>query len=998
MKFCFALVPLVCGGKLREDLFKKFASADGIAGKKPYGFCTRMIHCKGWKRLEANRMFAFQDVEQKNFNSIMRRSLVWRCKARFEDPHVIEAAYPDIHKDGVFKKDPDLEAFLTSGPAVAAGLQLQHAFEMDHGKDQCIDMIEQYVSWGGDHGLTEATMRRACKLPPRDVREATTRAGAVLDVVEVDEDKEDTEQWYALQKAIMEFLLIKKRLHVSSTMLSSFKCPENCPNVSKGEMLDALVARSYALKCPGSGRAAAAGVFMPLLSFKVPLEKLIDHKSLTCNVQLPEVYDVQGLSSYLHGCLYRRENVDILADTWRKMSKRRKAARAGRPDAEEKKIKLEMQERGDKLLQAESNADKLLEQLQGPAAKRRRGKTPSSSEVKVETGNYAAAVCTYHYGGSGQLRSRKHVDGIGAQKFTRRVQQVLLPHTHDLDIENSLFSLMHQLLTRLGLNPSMPEECREALNACWTDRTGICSKLCVPAAEGKQLLVSIFYGGGFPRAMQGIDLLHDLQKAAIYCKWVAVAALPDDFKDVQRDETKKNPEASLLAYLYCACEDFILSHWLEFLQKTLTPKHLSLHFDGVRVAAMHNIDVDDICRQCEHHIAEKTGFHVRIKEKKHRYILEILHAKAIETKDPRFHDAHRLRQTGNCIPHSLACLEALPDDKEAALADMANPHNVHMQQRGCRTYEQCVELLGCKLRPVLPQQQDLPAGSFLLHVENGGRPHCVAVRRDEDEPVTIWDTDCEFQVAATDFRAAILEGTDASTCVLFVLVTDADDKMEEDDVELRLLGMSAGAAGMLDESGDEEEQAASTELEWLDEHGQVTVEAALLKELEAEISSYLEKARCNTIKAHHGAFPCPACPFRTFDRCSRLTQHLQRYHRKKNQFCCSGTKQLRVALALHDSDMLAQRRRGSYLKRSAELLKKSINPSLSKHNNCIDRSIRLLLDASGPRIVHVEALAAQQARRVGRLWYTRAFAERIFQELLLQHGKATSPGHVKLPN
>ena len=133
---------------MREDLFKKFASADGIAGRKPYGFCTRMINCKGWKRLEANRMFAFQDVEQKNFNSIMRRSLVWRCKARFEDPHVIEAAYPDIHKDGVFKKDPDLEAFLTSGPAVAAGLQLQHAFEMDHGKDQCIDMIEQYVSWG----------------------------------------------------------------------------------------------------------------------------------------------------------------------------------------------------------------------------------------------------------------------------------------------------------------------------------------------------------------------------------------------------------------------------------------------------------------------------------------------------------------------------------------------------------------------------------------------------------------------------------------------------------------------------------------------------------------------------------------------------------------------------------------------------------------------------------------------------------------------------------
>ena len=151
--------------------------------------------------------------------------------------------------------------------------------------------------------------------------------------------------------------------------------------------------------------------------------------------------------------------------------------------------------------------------------------------------------------------------------------------------------------------------------------------------------------------------------------------------------------------------------------------------------------------------------------------------KPSKPKTQRFHDAHRLRQTGNCIPHSLACLEALPDDKEAALADMANPHNVHMQQRGCRTYEQWVELLGCKLRPVLPQQQDLPAGSFLLHVENGGRPHCVAVRRDEDEPVTIWDTDCEFQVAATELQGCNPRG---DRCVNVCLVRLSDRRRRQD--------------------------------------------------------------------------------------------------------------------------------------------------------------------------------------------------------------------------
>ena len=83
-------------------------------------------------------------------------------KARFEDPHVLQGAYSDIFKDGGFPKDPDLQAFLTSGPAVAAGLQIQHAFEMKFNKDDCVNIIENYVSFGGDGGLTEDTMRAAC--------------------------------------------------------------------------------------------------------------------------------------------------------------------------------------------------------------------------------------------------------------------------------------------------------------------------------------------------------------------------------------------------------------------------------------------------------------------------------------------------------------------------------------------------------------------------------------------------------------------------------------------------------------------------------------------------------------------------------------------------------------------------------------------------------------------------------------------------------------------
>ena len=68
--------------KLREDLYKKFASGDGIAGRKPYGFRTRVIHCVGWKRLEANRILEFAQFGARDFTSV-------KGKARFEDAQVL---------------------------------------------------------------------------------------------------------------------------------------------------------------------------------------------------------------------------------------------------------------------------------------------------------------------------------------------------------------------------------------------------------------------------------------------------------------------------------------------------------------------------------------------------------------------------------------------------------------------------------------------------------------------------------------------------------------------------------------------------------------------------------------------------------------------------------------------------------------------------------------------------------------------------------------------
>ena len=151
--------------KLHIDLYKKTISADGIMGRKPYGYSTKMFHTIGWTRLEVNRIMKFLGVGNNAFNSTFRRSLVWKAKARFIHKKFL-AAYEDHEKDGIFEADPSLNKFLATSQASIAGLRLQWAFERDNNKEDCYQLIENYCN-GGDSYLTEDVMRNACGLPVR---------------------------------------------------------------------------------------------------------------------------------------------------------------------------------------------------------------------------------------------------------------------------------------------------------------------------------------------------------------------------------------------------------------------------------------------------------------------------------------------------------------------------------------------------------------------------------------------------------------------------------------------------------------------------------------------------------------------------------------------------------------------------------------------------------------------------------------------------------------
>ena len=103
--------------KMRENLFKKTMSADGIAGRRPYGISTRMIELVGWKRYEVNSMVRFSGVTAKDFPSAHRRGVVWLPKARFIDGSIIANQYPDASMDGYFAKTTIYKLSCEADPA-----------------------------------------------------------------------------------------------------------------------------------------------------------------------------------------------------------------------------------------------------------------------------------------------------------------------------------------------------------------------------------------------------------------------------------------------------------------------------------------------------------------------------------------------------------------------------------------------------------------------------------------------------------------------------------------------------------------------------------------------------------------------------------------------------------------------------------------------------------------------------------------------------------------
>ena len=140
-------------------------------------------------------------------------------------------------------------------------------------------------------------------------------------------------------------------------------------------------------------------------------------------------------------------------------------------------------------------------------------------------------------------------------------------------------------------------------------------------------------------------------------------------------EKKSNPEASTLFYLYAAVEDYVLDAWGQDLMRR-RPKHVSLHFDGIRVGGLDpEVSAQVLCDEAASAILKTTGFTVTIVEKRQLFFKELC-ASPVERVEEQI-DAELLKR-GNCIPLAMARL--LPAKKDQILKALTAANHKNAEQ------------------------------------------------------------------------------------------------------------------------------------------------------------------------------------------------------------------------------------------------------------------------------------------------------------------------------
>ncbi|CAE7729311.1 Pol, partial [Symbiodinium microadriaticum] len=238
--------------------------------------------------------------------------------------------------------------------------------------------------------------------------------------------------------------------------------------------------------------------------------------------------------------------------------------------------------------------------------------------------------------------------------------------------------------------------------------------------------------------------------------------------------------------------------------------------------------------------------------------------------------------------------------------------------------------------------------SFVLHYEGIGVPHSLAVRVDASGiGVTIIDGATVYKLNMATLREIHCAAVDHSTMISY---WKKDPQCSSRDKSALLLDMVAGAGDVLDESEEdapddvaEVHAVDGTSRLSFDEDDVPTFNDNILECLRSETSNVLNDIQKQSIR-REGRRHCPLCPFRSFTQLRLLRTHIVKHHTSRNQYVCSGTKKIKIILALHDHAASSQSGIANLLQESAGILRQTVQPPLQCSQNNIDKQISLVFD------------------------------------------------------
>ena len=193
---------------------------------------------------------------------------------------------------------------LRSQPYIAAGIKIQHGFECTYGKDDCIQLIEQWAALGGDGGLTETTMRIACGLKLRTT--TSTRAHGLENIDKDcsqhtgDEGKEDgaVDPLGLVLNRVVQALMQKQENGISFNAFKYIGLPSGSPVGTKEEVWTMLVreGRLYEIH---TRMSRTSQMFAPCIRTSKSLADICKLNVDDDNVSYYETLDVKALATYL---------------------------------------------------------------------------------------------------------------------------------------------------------------------------------------------------------------------------------------------------------------------------------------------------------------------------------------------------------------------------------------------------------------------------------------------------------------------------------------------------------------------------------------------------------------------------------------------------------------------------------------------------------------------------------------------------------------------------